>query len=31
LKVVKKNITKKVIDLIGEIAENAEDFKKFNE
>lgn len=31
LKVVKKNIIKKVIELIGEIAENAEDFKKFNE
>jgi len=31
LKVVKKNIIKKVVELIGEIAENAEDFKKFNE
>jgi molecular chaperone HtpG len=31
LKVVKKNIIKKVIELIGEISENADDFKKFNE
>lgn len=31
LKVVKKNIIKKVVELIGEIAENADDFKKFNE
>jgi len=31
LKVIKKNIVKKCIDLIGEVAENAEDYKKFYE
>jgi molecular chaperone HtpG len=31
LKVIKKNITKKCIELLQEVAENAEDFKKFNE
>jgi len=31
LKVIKKNITKKCLELIAEISENAEDWKKFNE
>lgn len=31
LKVIKKNISKKCLELIGEIAENTEDYKKFYE
>lgn len=31
LKVIKKNITKKCIEMISEISENAEDYKKFYE
>jgi len=31
LKVIKKNITKKCMELISEIAENTEDYKKFYE
>jgi len=31
LKVIKKNLVKKTIELIGELAENAEDYKKFYE
>jgi len=31
LKVIKKNIIKKVIELLGEISENTEDYKKFYE
>jgi len=31
LRVIKKNLVKKAIDMFGEIAENAEDYKKFYE
>lgn len=31
LKVIKKNVTRKCIDLVQEVAENAEDYKKFYE
>jgi len=31
LKVIKKNVTKKALELFGEIAENKEDYKKFYE
>lgn len=31
LKVIKKNIIKKVIEMIGEISENTEEYKKFYE
>jgi len=31
LKVIKKNITKKCIEMVSEISDNAEDFKKFYE
>jgi len=31
LKVIKKNIIKKVIEMINEVMENAEDYKKFYE
>lgn len=31
LKVIKKNIVKKCLDLLTEISENEEDFKKFYE
>ena len=31
LKVIKKNLVKKIVELIAEIAENTEDYKKFYE
>lgn len=31
LKVIKKNITKKCLEMISEVVENAEDYKKFYE
>lgn len=31
MKNIKKNIIKKVLEMLQEISENAEDFKKFNE
>jgi molecular chaperone HtpG len=31
LKVIKKNLVKKIVELIAEVAENSEDYKKFYE
>lgn len=31
MKVIKKNITKKCLEMISEVVENAEDYKKFYE